>query len=130
MAKVYYGDEMCRRKLALLLAEMGLPDWLLPFDDINQFGYENDTGFVWLKRKPRREQGLEEIEGKIVFYEAEITCYLEPKRIRKLTGVKAKQLFIWISLSEIHVDKPSAGDITFKTTSGLSKSFALSEFAA
>ncbi|KAL6990130.1 hypothetical protein U1Q18_015877 [Sarracenia purpurea var. burkii] len=128
-AEVYYGGEICWQKSVSLLTEMGLPNWLLPFQDIKEFGYVNDTGFVWLKQKQRRKHKLEEIEGgKVVSYDAEITAYVEPKRIKKLTGVKAKEFFIWIPLTEIYVDDnddPSSGTITFKTPSGLSKSFAL-----
>lgn len=129
-AEVYYGEEICREKTVSLLTEMGLPNWLLPsFEGINEFGYVNDTGFIWLKQKQRREHKIDEVEGKIVIYEAEITAYVEPKRIKKLTGVKAKELFIWITLSEIRVDdndnRPSTGTITFKTPSGLSRSFAI-----
>ncbi|GFZ13872.1 Transcriptional repressor NrdR like [Actinidia chinensis var. chinensis] len=126
-AEVCHGDEICREKVASLLTAMGLPNWLLPFEDIKEFGYVNDTGFVWLKQTHRRELKLEEIEGKVVHYDSEITAYVEPKRIKKLTGVKAKELFIWITLSEIHVDTttPPSGTITFKTPGGFSKSFAI-----
>ncbi|XP_058210762.1 uncharacterized protein LOC131323135 [Rhododendron vialii] len=130
-AEVYYGEEICREKTVSLLTEMGLPNWLLPsFEGIKEFGYVNDTGFVWLKQKQKREHKIDEVEGKIVIYDAEITGYVEPKRIKKLTGVKAKELFIWITLSEIRVvdddSRPSTGTITFKTPSGLSRSFAIS----
>ncbi|GMP57169.1 hypothetical protein CsSME_00021365 [Camellia sinensis var. sinensis] len=119
-AEVYYGDETCREKSTTLLTEMGLPNWLIPFDeDIKEFGYVIETGFVWLKQRNRREYRIEEVEGKVLVYDSEITAYVEPKKIKKLTGVKTKELFVWITLSEILVDG-STGTITVKTPSGLS----------
>ncbi|XP_028100687.1 uncharacterized protein LOC114300030 isoform X3 [Camellia sinensis] len=120
-AEVYYGDETCREKSTMLLTEMGLPNWLIPFDeDIKEFGYVIETGFVWLKQRNRREYRIEEVEGKVLVYDSEITAYVEPKKIKKLTGVKTKELFVWITLSEILVDG-STGTITVKTPSGLSR---------
>ncbi|GKV37871.1 hypothetical protein SLEP1_g45844 [Rubroshorea leprosula] len=54
-AEVYYGDETCREKFTLLLAQMGLPDSLLTVEDVEECGYVKDTGFVWLRHKKRRE---------------------------------------------------------------------------
>ena len=34
----------------LLLKEVGLPNGLLPLKDIEECGYERDSGFVWQKQ--------------------------------------------------------------------------------
>ncbi|MBA0702667.1 hypothetical protein Goari_022897 [Gossypium aridum] len=97
-AEVYYGDETCREKFVSLLEEKGFPIGLLTFQDIQECGYD-----------------------------AEITAYFEPKKIKNLTGVKAKEFLIWITLTDIYVDQSSS--ITFKTNLvGLSKSFPVSVF--
>jgi hypothetical protein len=124
-AEVYYGDEICREKFMLLLSEMGLPDGLLILKDIEECGYVKEIGFVWIKHKQKREHRFYNV---VVCYDTEVTAYFEPKKIKKLTGVKAKEFWIWITLSEIYVKDPPARWITFKTPAGLSKSFPISVF--
>ncbi|XP_040990967.1 uncharacterized protein LOC121238192 [Juglans microcarpa x Juglans regia] len=124
-AEVYHGDELCREKFMLLLSEMGLPDGLLILEDIEECGYVKEIGFVWLKHKQKREYRFDNI---LVCYDTVVTAYFEPNKIKKLTGVKAKEFWIWIPLSEIYVKDPPARWITFKTPAGLSKSFPISVF--
>ncbi|KAF8025892.1 hypothetical protein BT93_F2652 [Corymbia citriodora subsp. variegata] len=57
--------------------------------------------------------------GKLAWYDAELSGYLEKRRIRKLKGVKAKELMIWTPCSEIFVDDPPTGKIQFKAIGGL-----------
>ncbi|CBI39617.3 unnamed protein product, partial [Vitis vinifera] len=64
----------------------------------------------------------------LVSYEPEITAYVEQNKIKKLTGVKTKELLLWITLSDIYVDDPPTGKITFKTPAGLFRSFPVSAF--
>lgn len=124
-AEVYYGDEICREKFMLLLSEIGLPDGLLILQDIEECGYVKEIGFVWLKHKQKKQYRFDNI---LVCYDTEVTAYVEPNKIKNLTGVKAREFLIWITLSEIFVRNPPARWITFKTTAGLSKSFPTSVF--
>ncbi|EEF43137.1 uncharacterized protein LOC8261298 [Ricinus communis] len=127
--EVYYGDETCREKLIFLLKEIGLPNGLLTVKEIEEFGYVKDTGFVWLRHKKKRD--YHKFEKVVISYDTEVTAYFEHKKIKNLTGVKAKDFLIWITLSEICVKDKScaaAACITFKTPAGLSKSFPLSVF--
>ncbi|KAL3814623.1 hypothetical protein ACJIZ3_015891 [Penstemon smallii] len=126
-SEIYHGDEICQEKSKFLLTEMGLPNGLLPLQDIEECGYVKDTGFVWLKQKKKHEHKFEKI-GKPVQYATEVTAYVEPKRIKKLTGVKTKELLLWITLCDIFVDDPPTGKITFKTPTGLFRSFPISAF--
>lgn len=126
-AEVFYGDEICREKFMLLMSEIGLPDGLLLLQDIEECGHVKDIGFIWLKHKQKREYRFDNI---LVCYDTEVTAYVEPNKIKKLTGVKAKEFLIWITLSEIFVRNPPARWITFKTSAGLSKSFPTSVFKA
>ncbi|KAG7533585.1 hypothetical protein ISN45_Aa08g012050 [Arabidopsis thaliana x Arabidopsis arenosa] len=134
-AEVYHGDKTCREKFRSLLSEIGLPNRLQSNKEIEECGYVKDTGFVWLKHKKkkddhqkRRYQDLFKFENIVVCFEDEVTAYFEPNRITKLTGVKAKEFMVWISLGEIQVNR-SSGLITFKTQVGLlSKSLPLSVF--
>jgi hypothetical protein len=126
-AEYYQGDAICQEKSKFLLTEMGLPNGLLPLHDIVECGYVKDTGFVWLKQKKSITHKFEKI-GKLVSYATEVTAYVEPKKIKKLTGVKSKELLVWITLNEISVDDPPTGKISFKTPTGLFRTFPISAF--
>lgn len=126
-AELYRGDEICQEKSKFLLKEVGLPNGLLPLNDIEECGYVKETGFVWLKQKKSITHKFEKI-GKLVSYATEVTAVVESNKIKKLTGVKTKELLIWISLSDIYVDDPPTGKITFQTPAGLSRSFPVSAF--
>ncbi|KAK8634943.1 hypothetical protein V6N13_022823 [Hibiscus sabdariffa] len=66
-------------------------------------------------------------EDVAVSYDAKVTAYFEPNKIKNLTGVKAKEFIIWITLTNIYVDQSSS--VTFKMNLvGLSKSFPVSVF--
>ncbi|KAE8720928.1 putative Aproteint domain-containing protein [Hibiscus syriacus] len=66
--------------------------------------------------------------GKLVSYATEVTAVVEKNKIKKLTGVKTKELLVWITLSDIYVDDPPTGKITFQTPAGLHRSFPVSAF--
>ncbi|XVF62404.1 hypothetical protein PTKIN_Ptkin09bG0004900 [Pterospermum kingtungense] len=126
-AEVYYGNETCREKFMLLLQEKGLPSGLLTLQDIQECGYVKDTGFVWLRHKKKRD--LYRFEDVVISYDTEITAYFRPNKIKNLTGVKAREFMIWVTLTEIYVEEsPCAPSITFKTLVGLSRSFPVSLF--
>ncbi|PWA88246.1 hypothetical protein CTI12_AA122270 [Artemisia annua] len=126
-SEVYHGDAICQEKSKFLLTEMGLPNGLLPLEDIEECGYVEKTGFVWLKQKKEKKHKFEKI-GKLVSYGTEVTAFIEKFKIKKLTGVKTKEMLMWITLNEITVDNPDSGKITFKATSGLFRTFPVSAF--
>ncbi|KAB2049717.1 hypothetical protein ERO13_A13G176200v2 [Gossypium hirsutum] len=126
-SEIYHGDEICQEKSKFLLEEVGMPRGLLPLRDIEECGYVKDTGFVWLKQKKSITHRFEKI-GKLVSYATEVTAVVEKGKIKKLTGVKTKELLVWITLSDIQVDDPPTGKITFKTPSGLFRTFPVSAF--
>ncbi|KAE8678649.1 pentatricopeptide repeat-containing protein [Hibiscus syriacus] len=126
-SEIYHGNEMCQEKSKFLLQEIGLPRGLLPLKDIEECGYVKDTGFVWLKQKKSITYKFEKI-GKLVSYDTEVTAVVEKNKIKKLTGVKTKELLVWITLSDIYVDDPPTGKITFQTPAGLYRSFPVSAF--
>ncbi|XP_061371946.1 uncharacterized protein LOC133314479 [Gastrolobium bilobum] len=126
-AEVYHGDELCQVKSKELLKEIALPNGLLPLKDIEECGYDREAGFVWLKQKKSSTHKFEKI-GKLVSYAPEVTAYVEHGKIKKLTGVKTKELLLWITLCDIFVDNPPTGKITFKTPSGLFRTFPVSAF--
>lgn len=86
-AEIYHGDEICQEKTKFLLKEVGLPNGLLPLEDILECGYVKETGFVWLKQKKKKDHKFNKI-GKLVSYATEVTAVVEPNKIKKLTGVQ------------------------------------------
>ncbi|KAJ7973250.1 Protein of unknown function, DUF538 [Quillaja saponaria] len=126
-AELYHGDEICQEKSQTLLKEIGLPNGLLPLKDIEECGIVRETGFVWLKQKKNTTHKFEKI-GKLVSYAPEVTAYVEKNKIKKLSGVKTKEILLWVTLSDIYVDEPPTGKITFKTPAGLYRSFPVSAF--
>ncbi|KAG2260058.1 hypothetical protein Bca52824_079352 [Brassica carinata] len=102
-----------------------MPSGLLPLKDIEEVGYDRESGVVWLKQKQSIIHKFEEID-KLVSYGTEITAVVETGRIKKLTGVKAKELLIWITVNEIYTE--DGGKITFKTPTTLSRTFPVSAF--
>ncbi|KAF9608933.1 hypothetical protein IFM89_012101 [Coptis chinensis] len=49
-------------------------------------------------------------------------------KIRKLTGVKIKEMLIWVSLNEISIENPVDGRIAFKGLAGLYQTYPFSAF--
>uniref|UniRef100_A0A2N9HJT0 Uncharacterized protein n=1 Tax=Fagus sylvatica TaxID=28930 RepID=A0A2N9HJT0_FAGSY len=88
-----------------LLEEFGLPLGLLPLADIIEVGFVRSTGYMWILQKNKVEHNFKMI-SKLVSYGTEITGYVEKKRIKKLKGVKAKELMLWPPVSEISVVDP------------------------
>ncbi|XP_042516664.1 uncharacterized protein LOC122090955 [Macadamia integrifolia] len=127
-AEVWCGDEMGQQKTKFFLKEAGLPNGLLPLKNILECGYVEETGFVWVKQKEKIEHKFEKI-GDLTSYATEVTAYVEPKKIRKLTGVKVRELLLWITLTDIYVNDPPSDDkISFKSSVGISKTFPVAAF--
>ncbi|CAA7393594.1 unnamed protein product [Spirodela intermedia] len=126
-AEITRGDAECREKIQAMLKELSLPPGLLPVEDISELGLNRSTGFFWVTQKRKREHAFKKIKRQ-VSYAAEVTALVDNRRIRRITGVKAKELLFWFSIAEIYIDDPSSERITFKTGLGLSKSFPVSAF--
>ncbi|CAA6661369.1 unnamed protein product [Spirodela intermedia] len=126
-AEICRGDEACRESSVGLLREFRLPEGLLPLEDIEEFGHHRESGFVWLRQRRPRNHAFRQI-NRLVSYATEVTGFVEPGRIRRLTGVKSRELLLWISVSEFFVDPGDPSRITFRTTTGISRSFPSSAF--
>ncbi|KAK6946638.1 Protein of unknown function DUF538 [Dillenia turbinata] len=112
-----------------LLEEFELPVGLLPLVNVIEVGYVKHTGFMWIVQQKKVEHNFKMI-SKLVSYDTEIRGYMEKKRIKKLKGVKAKELMLWPPVSEIIVDDPPTGKIQFKSLAGVTKTFPVEAFAA
>ncbi|XP_062094871.1 uncharacterized protein LOC133800821 [Humulus lupulus] len=126
-AEVLYGEAICQQKCRQLLDEMSLPRGLLPLEDIMEVGYNRTTGFVWLKQNKPKEHRFHAI-GRTVSYDKEVSAFVEEHRMRRLTGVKSKELFIWVSISDIFINDSDLSKIIFANPTGISRSFPVSAF--
>lgn len=126
-AEIISDEALCKKKSKELLESIALPTGLLPLNDIVEVGHNHATGFVWLIQKKKKEHLFRAI-GRKTSYDTEVTAFVENRRMMKLTGVKTKELFIWVSLSDIRIDDPSSGKITFGTPTGISRSFPVAAF--
>ncbi|KAK7331366.1 hypothetical protein VNO77_25589 [Canavalia gladiata] len=126
-AEIYEGEALCKQKSGLLLDHILLPRGLLPLDNIFEMGYNRTTGFVWLKLNHKKEHRFPAI-SRTVLYETEVTAFVEEHRMRRVTGVKTKEFFIWVNISEIFVDENASHDICFANHTGITRSFPLSAF--
>ena len=127
-AEVYSGAALCADKSTELLAEVHLPLGLLPLADMEEVGYNRSTGFVWLRQKKALTHTFKQI-GRQVSYAAEVTAFVENRRMKRMTGVKTKELLIWVTLSDMFVEKDDPSKITFKTPTGLGRTFPVAAFA-
>ncbi|KAK1434668.1 hypothetical protein QVD17_00417 [Tagetes erecta] len=128
-AEIFTGNDVCKEKAKALLREYDLPDGLLPVENVEELGYVKQTGLVWVKQKNEVIHKFDKV-GKQVSYATEITSYFEKCKIKKLSGVKSKELLIWISLTEIFVEDPTSDKVTMKTPTGISKTFPKVAFMA
>ena len=128
-AEVVTGDATCRKKSVELLEELGLPRGLLPMDDILEFGYNRESGFMWLVQgKKKVEHTFKKIK-QTVSYASEVTAFVEKGKLMKIMGVKTKELMLWLSVVEVYVPDASPDKVTFKTGTGLSDTFDAAAFA-
>ncbi|PNX90010.1 hypothetical protein L195_g046133 [Trifolium pratense] len=104
-----------------------LPKGLLPLDNIFEMGYNRITGFVWLKQPQKKVHRFDDI-GRTVSFDTVVTAFVEEYRMRRVTGVKTKELFVWVNISDIFVDEASSNKISFANSSGIARSFPLSAF--
>ncbi|KDP38850.1 hypothetical protein JCGZ_05007 [Jatropha curcas] len=123
------GHEEGLKMAISLLEEFELPLGLLPLEDVIEVGFVRDKGYMWILQKKKVEHKFKMI-SKLVSYDSQITGYVSKKLIKKLKGVKAKELMLWPPVSEIIVDDPPTGKIHFKSLAGITKTFPVEAFAA
>ncbi|KAK8577551.1 hypothetical protein V6N13_027821 [Hibiscus sabdariffa] len=94
---------------------------------IHRAGVEIYHGATFCKQKA--QELLDKVKDiGVSSYATEMTGFLEDRRMRKLTGIKSKEMMIWIILSDISIDRTDSNKIIFTTSMGLSKSFPLIAF--
>eukprot|EP00249_Psilotum_nudum_P007348 c20493_g1_i1 orf=18-443(-) len=126
-AQVFHGHKLCLSKVIELLEYLGLPHGLIVLEDIEETGFVEETGFMWLKQKQKSQHFFKGI-GRTVSYTREVTCYVEKNCLKKITGIKAKASPIWAPVYEIYRDDPCTAKIHFKSFGGIVTSYPAEAF--
>ncbi|XP_010052599.2 uncharacterized protein LOC104441254 [Eucalyptus grandis] len=127
-AIVKKGHEEGLKMAISLLQKFELPQGLLPLANVVEVGFVESTGYMWIVQQKKVEHQFKMI-SKLVSYDTEVKGYVEKGTIKKLKGVKAKELMLWPPVSEITADSP-ARKVHFKSLAGITKSFPVEAFAA
>ena len=127
-AEVYHGAALCAEKAVELLAETNMPLGLLPLADIVEVGYNRSTGFVWLRQKKALTHTFKQI-GRLVSYATEVTAFVEDRKMKRITGgQKQGAPHLGHHLRHMYIDKNDHSKISFKTPTGLGRSFPVSAY--
>ncbi|XP_057968060.1 uncharacterized protein LOC131157732 [Malania oleifera] len=126
-AEIVRGAEECYRHSVELLEELGFPRGVLPLRNLEECGRVRETGFVWMKQTAPYEHFFEGTKTR-VSYAVEVTGYVERLRMKRMTGVKSKQVMLWVPITEMSVEEPARRRIHFKTPVGLGRAFPVTAF--
>lgn len=126
-AEIYTDPLICKKKSLELLEEIDMPRGILPLEDIVEVGRNHESGFVWLKQKKETNHCFEKIR-KTVVYAAEVTAFVENRRLKNVTGVKTKELAFWVNIVDISIKDRKSNKIIFAIPSGIKRSFPISAF--
>lgn len=125
-AEIYHGDATCEEKLHKVLEEFSVPRSLIHVGELEEFGFKRSTGFFWLKQKTKTERKIKSVGT--VICDVEITGFIEQRHVAKVTGVKGKELFVALPVSDLFVGVPSSDKVKFKSTTGLWRVHPLKAF--
>ncbi|KAL2516646.1 hypothetical protein Adt_12893 [Abeliophyllum distichum] len=126
-AEIVHGEAECYQHSIELLEELGFPRGVLPLKDLVECGRVRETGFVWMKQKAPYEHFFVG-SNTLVSYAIEVTAYVQKGRMKKMTGIKSKQLLLWVPIVEMSTEESEAKKIYFKTPMGIGRSFPVTAF--
>ncbi|KAL3617565.1 hypothetical protein CASFOL_037886 [Castilleja foliolosa] len=126
-AEIVHGAEECYNHSLKLLGGLGFPRGVLPLKGFEECGFVHETGFVWMKQKAPYQHFFTETNT-LVRYDTEVTAYVEKGKMKKMSGVKSKQLLLWVPIVEMSIEESSGDKIYFKTPMGIGRSFPITAF--
>ncbi|TYJ40131.1 hypothetical protein E1A91_A04G118200v1 [Gossypium mustelinum] len=74
----------------------------MPLNHLNEFGYKKTTRFIGLKQEKAFKYLFKKLG--LTSYGAEITTLTGDCQLKRLTGVKSKEMMIWITLFDVFMD--------------------------
>uniref|UniRef100_M8C5U3 Uncharacterized protein n=1 Tax=Aegilops tauschii TaxID=37682 RepID=M8C5U3_AEGTA len=107
-AEVYHGAALCAEKATELLAETNMP-------------------LADIEEKKALTHNFKQI-GRLVSYATEVTAFVQDRKMKRITGVKSKELLIWVTVCDMYIDRNDHSKITFKTPTGLGRTFPVSAY--
>ncbi|XP_078179808.1 uncharacterized protein LOC144573901 [Carex rostrata] len=117
-AEIVKGDVECKKKLVQLLEELSLPKGLISLENVEEFSYNRNVGFIYMvhsKEKDRTERTFKKIK-QVVSYASEVTAYVEKEKLKKISGVKTKELLIWFLIAEVYIEEGSKEKLRLRWT--------------
>ncbi|RRT56208.1 hypothetical protein B296_00007510 [Ensete ventricosum] len=126
-AEIIYGAEECYSHSVKMLEAVGFPKGVLPLRNLEECGWVQATGFVWMKQKEPYEHFFTGTNTR-VRYDRVVTAYVETKKMKKMTGVRSKQVLLWVPITEMSITDADAAKIYFKSAVGIGRSFPVSAF--
>uniref|UniRef100_A0A0E0R1F3 DUF538 family protein n=1 Tax=Oryza rufipogon TaxID=4529 RepID=A0A0E0R1F3_ORYRU len=125
-AEVVSGAVECFKQSMELMRALGFPEGMMPLRGLEECGLVRETGFVWMRQKAPYEHYFRGT-GTRVRYDVEVTAFVEEGRMKRMTGVRSKQLMLWVPIVEMSLD--GADRVYFKSNVGIGRSFPASAFA-
>ncbi|KMZ58375.1 hypothetical protein ZOSMA_77G00340 [Zostera marina] len=122
-----HGGEACHKFSMDFLGELGFPKDVFPLKDLEECGRIHETGFVWMKRKTSSEHYFKGT-GTRVSYAPEVTAYVEKNKMKRIVGIKCRQMMLWLPITEMSIEDSDAKRIYVKTSLGIGRSFPFSAF--
>ncbi|GJM91240.1 hypothetical protein PR202_ga07598 [Eleusine coracana subsp. coracana] len=111
-----------------MLKALGFPGGVMPLRGLEECGLVRETGFVWMRQRAPYEHYFSGT-GTRVRYDAEVTAYVEEGRMKRMTGVRSKQVMLWVPIVEMSLDGAARDRIYFKSNVGIGRSFPVAAFA-
>ncbi|KAF6989372.1 hypothetical protein CFC21_006715 [Triticum aestivum] len=125
-AEIITGAEACYEHSKELLKGLGFPGGVMPLRGLEECGLVRETGYVWMRQGKPYEHHFR-ATGTRVRYDAEVTAYVEEGRMKRMTGVRSKQMMLWVPIVEMSLD--GADKVYFKSNVGIGRSFPAAAFA-
>lgn len=93
---------------------------------MEECGMVKETGFIWMKLKTPHQHYFTGAKT-LVSYASEVTAYVGKGKIRKVSGIKTKQVMVWVPVGEMYIEDPASEKLWVKAL-GITKSFPVSAF--
>ncbi|XP_042008888.1 uncharacterized protein LOC121757400 [Salvia splendens] len=126
VAEIHRGP-ICREKLNGMLDEFSIPRCLyLGIEQIQEFGFNRTTGFYWIKQEKKTERKVDKVGT--TYFDTQLTAFIAPRRVSKITGVKGKEIFLSLAVAEILVGVPESDKVKFVSTTGIYRVHSIATF--
>ncbi|XP_041995932.1 uncharacterized protein LOC121746074 [Salvia splendens] len=125
-AEIHRGP-ISGKKLHEMLDEFSIPRCLFAgVVRIEEFGFNRAAGFYWVKQEKKTERKVDKVG--MTYYDTQLTSFITPGRLSKITGVKAKEIILTLTVTDIVVGVPSSDKVKFVTSTGIYRVHPIAAF--